>query len=100
MTGAAVPEEVFLVFRPRAASEGLRWWQRVFTDRHRAHVVALLPAGPARTLVLDHAPGAMSYADARRMMREALHKGDQSLLDRAVATLRELEARGTLPQGW
>jgi hypothetical protein len=33
------------------------------------------------------------------MMREALQKGDQSLLDRAVATLRELEARGTLPQG-
>jgi len=55
MTGPAVPQEVFLVFRPRAASEGLRWWQRVFTDRHRAHVVALVPAGPARTLVLDHA---------------------------------------------
>jgi len=28
MTGAAVPEELFLVFRPRAASEGLRWCEQ------------------------------------------------------------------------
>ena len=60
MTVSAAPEEVFLVFRPRAASAGLRWWQRLFTDRHRAHVVALLPLGPERALALDHAGSVLS----------------------------------------
>lgn len=45
--------ELFLVFRPRAASAGLRWWQRLL-DRHRAHVLALLPLGSRQTLALDH----------------------------------------------
>jgi hypothetical protein len=66
--------------------------------RALAKLRAMAGEKPVPVEALD--PGAMSYADARRMMREALHKGDQSLLDRAVATLRELEARGTLPQGW
>jgi hypothetical protein len=65
--------------------------------RALAKLRAMTGEKPVPVEALD--PGAMSYADARRMMREALQKGDQSLLDRAVATLRELEARGTLPQG-
>ena len=60
MTEEMTPAEVFVVFRPRAASAGLRWWQRLFTDRYRAHVVALLPAGPARSLALVHGGSVLS----------------------------------------
>jgi len=55
---AAAPAEVFLVFRPRAPEQVLRWWQRLWTERHRAHVVALVPAG-AGTLAVDHCGSVM-----------------------------------------
>lgn len=59
MSGAAQSSEVFLVFRPLDATTGARWWQRLL-DRHRAHVLAVLPLGPGRSLAVNHAGTAMS----------------------------------------
>ena len=59
MSGAGASGEVFLVFRPLAATDGARWWQRLL-DRHRVHVLAILPLGPGRSLALNHAGTAMS----------------------------------------
>jgi len=44
-------------------------------------------------------PQAMSYADARRMMREAIEKKDQRLGEQAARALQELAQRGALPPG-
>jgi hypothetical protein len=41
--------------------------------------------------------GAMSYADAERMMREAFEKKDTRLGEQAARALRELAAKGRLP---
>lgn len=65
MTGARVQPaagdvaELFLVFRPLDATTGARWWQRLL-DRHRAHVLAILPIGPSRSLAMNHAGTALS----------------------------------------
>ena len=65
--------------------------------RALAKLRAMTGEKPVPVEALD--PQAMSYADARRMMREAIEKKDQRLGEQAARALQELAARGALPPG-
>lgn len=75
-------------FRGISTAEGVR---------ALAKLRAMTGEKPVPVEALD--PGAMSYADARRMMREAIERKDQKLGEQAARALQELAARGALPQG-
>jgi hypothetical protein len=65
--------EVFLVFRPRQASNGLAWWHRLI-DRHRAHVLAILPLGENQSVALNHG-GTSLAVEPMGMGAEAAARG-------------------------
>jgi len=85
--GILTAEEV-REFRGISTAEGVR---------ALAKLRAMTGEKPVPVEALD--PQAMSYADARRMMREAIERKDQRLGEQAARALQELAQRGALPPG-